>query len=584
MKSQVMLLSEIISDEMLPLGYSPKMDIIQLEHRYKKEGMSFLTIALPNLEKSLLAGLEEGQFFSPPGWKKRGELPLFLLDLWSLVFDVDSGYVLTNPNPVAIRALRQILLFNKKPKVLCSADKVEREFEKFIQTDMDLARFTLPPDRHLPLLPVVMSTLFKWVINDVLKAHNDGTLEFKHSGGAVADRKDPIGKWDFDAIPDRQVDKFGFDSFFPLWGYQAEPLNQSIPARLIAIPKTDSAPRLIAAEPAYNQYIQQGIHTVLKHSLKIRGLACSYLTQEYNQTMACLGSVDGSVATIDLSEASDRVSLDLVRHAFSFSPKFVELLMSSRSEFIEVGGKLHLLRKFASMGSSETFPVEGMIFLGVAVYAICHSLNDFSPRTIRKYGLRKSGRVSVYGDDIIVPTEMYSPVTYFLSLAGLKVNENKSFYKGRFRESCGTDWYDGVLVTPIYLRYPMDGDKGSERLLSFLATRNALYLRGHFPRSVQFLTRYITENWPATRDCLVPTEFSESSGFYTVEPPHRWSKDLQCPVYKTVHIKYLYDRPSEGANDRQRLCFYLSRVGSEEGNSYGRPRASKIYSRWAAVG
>jgi hypothetical protein len=79
--------------------------------------------------------------------------------------------------------------------------------------------------------------------------------------------------------------------------------------------------------------------------------------------MAKEGSVSGEIATIDLSDASDRVSLALVEELFGFNPGFLRFLKLSRSPFAQLpGGELVLLNKFASMGSALTFPVEAMVF------------------------------------------------------------------------------------------------------------------------------------------------------------------------------------------------------------------------------
>jgi len=66
----------------------------------------------------------------------------------------------------------------------------------------------------------------------------------------------------------------------------------------------------------------------------------------------------------------------------------------------------------------------------------------------------KTGDFLVYGDDIIVPTSVVDELVKLLGFLGFEVNTEKSFSDPdlRFRESCGLDAYNGVDVTPVYVR------------------------------------------------------------------------------------------------------------------------------------
>jgi hypothetical protein len=85
------------------------------------------------------------------------------------------------------------------------------------------------------------------------------------------------------------------------------------------------------------------------------------------------------------------------------------------------------------MGNGSTFVLETLIFAG-ACYAV--GSKDFS----------------VYGDDIIIETELFDDLVAFLRFLGFKLNHQKSYTAGPFRESCGVNAYDGVDITPFYLR------------------------------------------------------------------------------------------------------------------------------------
>jgi hypothetical protein len=109
------------------------------------------------------------------------------------------------------------------------------------------------------------------------------------------------------------------------------------------------------------------------------------------------------------------------------------------------------LKKFAPMGSAVTFPVQSIVYACVAVSAILFSTNrKVTSQTIEK----AASLVSVFGDDILLPTTALSSLVSLLSYLGLKVNTDKTYGTGQFRESCGIDAFAGVDVTPVYLLNP----------------------------------------------------------------------------------------------------------------------------------
>ena len=61
----------------------------------------------------------------------------------------------------------------------------------------------------------------------------------------------------------------------------------------------------------------------------------------------------------------------------------------------------------------------------------------------------------VYGDDIIVQSDLADGLVETLAEAGFDTNPDKSFITGPFRESCGGHYWGGREVTPFYLKqYP----------------------------------------------------------------------------------------------------------------------------------
>lgn len=153
--------------------------------------------------------------------------------------------------------------------------------------------------------------------------------------------------------------------------------------------------------------------------------------QTVNQRRARFGSRTGLLSTIDLRSASDAIATELVNKLLP--TPWVCLLHELRSvNTLWPDGQWRKNEKFSSMGNGFTFELESLLF-----YAICSAMSE---------------NVSVYGDDIVVPTENYSRVTEMLEFCGFEVNTSKSYSTGLFRESCGGDYFGGFSCTPVFLR------------------------------------------------------------------------------------------------------------------------------------
>jgi hypothetical protein len=210
--------------------------------------------------------------------------------------------------------------------------------------------------------------------------------------------------------------------------------------KITLVPKTAKVHRTIAIEPLLNGYVQKGIDEFLRRRLFRYGIDLK--DQSRNQRLAKLGSLVDTApfATIDLSNASDLISLELARDILP--PDWFELLNSTRSPCYELEGTITRYNKFVSMGNGFCFPLETLIFSSVcaAVYNRHNRGLDFS----------------VYGDDIIVRSDLAGEVIQNLRLIGFRHNPAKTFTKGPFRESCGADWFNGEDVRPVTLDYELD--------------------------------------------------------------------------------------------------------------------------------
>lgn len=580
MKSQVTLLEHLLHDAGDALGFSAERDILTLGERFVKEGLPFLTITLPRLDDLLLAGLRDGRLPSYEGWSSRCAYPEFLSGLWSKIFAKD-GSLLTSPDIRAIRWIRQISRLHKKIFEVCEDSKVDAEISQFVNTDKCLPSRADYIRNLDPYARRVTQILFGELIGKALTSISDG----RHGPGAVSESFGSNERWSFDSISNEIEDLVGPEYFRTSWWdlMDRPPRNEEVPARLIAVPKTAAKPRLISIEPSYNQFVQQALQARLKDLLEEGTFACSYTQQSHNQRMALQGSIDGLTATIDLSEASDRVGLVLVEELFGFNRQFVNYLRKSRSRFVQLpDGKLVLLNKFASMGSALTFPIESMVFLAIVVTAMCRQKGDFSRGHIVSFR-KRTPALSIYGDDIIIPVSAYPCVIESLTSLGMKVNDSKSFPSGKFRESCGMDAYDGGVVTPAYARaYLPQSQADVNELVKASSLRNQLFDRYGECRTVRFIDSLIGKHMKYP---TIPYGM-DGIGRWSYDPDRsnsRWNSKLQRVEWRLpslVHTKRFdpitgYTALSKGLrtnlnDDPDHMSFA------------GRPVATKIHYRWCA--
>jgi hypothetical protein len=315
-----------------------------------------------------------------------------------------------------------------------------------------------------------------------------GELKPKHGPGATADSLYGNQKWKLPTWHQRLEFLFPYlEMGLPNARYwkslsQVEYLGPTDepPVKLVDVPKTHTTPRLIAIEPTCMQYVQQAISIPLRELLesdKDFGSFVGFEEQWPNQAMAQIGSEDGSLATLDLSEASDRVANWLVEDLFADFPWFLEGIQACRSTHAKLPwGEVIPLSKFASMGSALTFPIEALVFATIALTACVKA--DGLPQTRKSYRTYLD-RVRVYGDDIIVPTDKAETVIEHLELFGFKVNRNKSFWTGEFRESCGKEYWNGHDVSIVRFRKGIPASRQNvDDIVSTVATRNLLFKAG----------------------------------------------------------------------------------------------------------
>jgi len=207
---------------------------------------------------------------------------------------------------------------------------------------------------------------------------------------------------------------------------------------MFTVPKNSLIDRVCCKEPDINMFLQKGTGDYFRRRLRKFGINLN--DQSRNKSLAQLGSLTGSLATLDLSSASDSICYELVCH---FLPiQWSSYLDDIRSKSVLVDGVgEHLCEMFSSMGNGFTFELESLLFFAFA--------------KATAYFTGTKGVISVYGDDIIVPTKVAVPLIEVLGYLGFKTNVEKSFWEGPFRESCGGHYHSGTDITPFFLRSPV---------------------------------------------------------------------------------------------------------------------------------
>jgi hypothetical protein len=474
------VLREILAEAQVNTGANTNRDWKTIQSRYEHEGISFLGITLPEFCVWLETSIRDGQaatwiysrFRKKAG--KRSVLPCFLHGLTSLVFTAETGLIRSDLDENAVFFIRQITLFHKKVFEVCSPERDRASNSAYEECDLELRKYVNPTGSCASYVRDVLGRVIPDLESAFVEAIADESILPKHGPGATADKLWGNGKYKDKTFYRRWEgifsweELYGFHTVDQLQISMVEPADER-PSRVVSVPKTMKTSRIIAVEPTAMQYAQQLTSARLRRAFKVTGIhrQLNLDDQTVNQRLARQGSMSGEWATLDLSEASDRLHSKVVSFFLGKAPTLRRHVFACRSSRARLAdGRVLPLRKYASMGSALTFPLEAFCFWAIAVAGLLKFYEPESARE-RNRSMRERGRMTrqlpatyhhcfdrvfVFGDDIIVPAEAASFVVEFLEAYGLKVNTKKSFTKGPVRESCGHDYVNGCLVTPVYLR------------------------------------------------------------------------------------------------------------------------------------
>lgn len=222
-----------------------------------------------------------------------------------------------------------------------------------------------------------------------------------------------------------------------LFPYFENPLEIVGGNRFSSVPKDFRKRRPISVEPMFNMLLQKNIGDFIRFRLRRVGIDIN--SQQDFHKWILMNQAD-IYSTIDQSDASDRISTELVRALLP--PEWFTYLNRIRSRKTKMtDDKWVELNKFASQGNGFIFELETLIFYSIAKAAIDYHTQD-----------SVNCLVSAYGDDVIVPEQFFHAVVNAYERFGFKVNTEKSFHTGPFKESCGVDIFYGEDVRPVYLK------------------------------------------------------------------------------------------------------------------------------------
>jgi hypothetical protein len=461
-----------------------------IQERLCNEGFSFLTKTLPKLGKVLDKALVLGTFpdacqelrlRAMPG----SVLPELFGELFVNVFCSD-GRIKPSPCAQSVRALRQLTYLFYKYELPYTVDQELEVISQFEKTEDDLTtsdadlreigeelRNMSPASarENFTLLGIIREA--RVLLSKVFSRFDPTDIVPCHGPGTVSTKERLWTKYEWTNISSRITDKYPWDAYFcasqsavcDQYRDLLKVTDKESSARVILVPKDSRGPRLISCEPVDFQWIQGGLRKAIVDHVERHYLTrgkVNFTNQEPNRDAALKGSIDGRTVTLDLKEASDRVSLELVR--LLFPPHICEYLEACRSlSTVLPDGRTLVLRKFAPMGSSLCFPVMALTIWALLAAAAPHA-------EVREDLL-------VYGDDVIVPTGYSRDAIEILEAVGLQVNHDKSCLSGLFRESCGLDAFNGVDVTPVRFRTVWTESQSPDVYCSWIAYANSCYER-----------------------------------------------------------------------------------------------------------
>lgn len=536
------LFSDIASGRPPSLQRSLHKDLSVVKTRLRFEGIGFVTKTLPSLGKAVIQSFQTATLSTPSAFKqmKGTSLPMFLGGLMQEVFE-DDGTLRADASKASLTEILQVCMLAYKLDIGFEPDVIESVLNGFLTVERELQ------EQCYAFLDSELVELATALVGNIFEEFDPHDIVPRHGPGRVATREWGMEKWTFSRKYRELHECYPtFDYFVTSrrhlydcvsWYRSLVPMEHGT-ARIRLVPKDSRGPRIISMEPLEFQYIQQGLWRSMKVLLESHPFTRGHVNfsdQTVNQKLARKASVNGSFATLDMKDASDRVSLKLTERLFSSHPKLWKCMMACRSKFTEMPDGTHVeLHKFAPMGSALCFPVESVVHYALAIASVMMHSN------LTYLQARKC--VYVYGDDLIIATRYARDVMKDLTYCGLMFNPSKCFLSGPFRESCGMDAFKGTQVTPIRWRKPWPVTRQDAEAISSLSECASAFYRSSYFRVAELLWKELEgvvgklPTIPASWDSGFVHRITMHKAHAHLPVKSRWNEDYQSLEYRLLFI------------------------------------------------
>lgn len=286
------------------------------------------------------------------------------------------------------------------------------------------------------------------------------------------------------------------------------------------VPKSYKIKRPVKPNTLIGSFRSYGLGKLVARKLLDFGINLNRL-QGKHRYKAKMSSRHRRFVTADLSSASDNFQPHLLN--MLLPREWYNALKLGRTPYYRMGngGKVFYSPSFMAMGIGFTFPVQSLLFHAL-IWAICDIL-----------GVNCNG-VSVFGDDLIYPTEIHNYVRATFQDLGFVLNEDKTFVTECFRESCGGDFFDEIDCRPAAPEEMPRVLKG----ISVLALVHKLYnslARRWEQDEFRLTAEYLFSVASKFNDELffVPPYFPDESGFKVRDVPPKYifkvaKRDVGC--------------------------------------------------------
>lgn len=232
------------------------------------------------------------------------------------------------------------------------------------------------------------------------------------------------------------------------WDYQPHEAD-----RLVYVDKDALKDRTITAQAGVNLELQFALASGLRVCLRAWGIDLqdqgpnqAAAREAFTKEQPGSSSYDRTPCTLDLRNASNHNAYEMIRyflseHKWLPDPGYLpeQLLrfacLTRSTQFVSRKGP-RKYEMFSAMGNGYTFELETLVFAALARASQRHC--GLPPRSL------------AYGDDIIVMKGAAPVLMRVLDAVGHVINARKSYTSGLYYESCGSHYFEGEEVTPVF--------------------------------------------------------------------------------------------------------------------------------------